>query len=31
MLDSLKKEIKFLDKCSKVELINKGLSYAKDI
>ncbi len=29
MLDSLKKEIKFLDKCSKVELINKGLSYAK--
>lgn len=29
MIDSLKKEIKFLDKCSKVELINKGLSYAK--
>lgn len=29
MVDSLKKEIKFLDKCSKIELINKGLSYAK--
>ncbi len=23
------KEIEFLDKCSKIELINKGLSYAK--
>lgn len=29
MIDFLKKEIKFLDKCSKIELINKGLSYAK--
>lgn len=29
MIESLKKEIEFLDKCSKIELINKGLSYAK--
>lgn len=29
MIDILKKEIKFIDKCSKIELINKGLSYAK--
>lgn len=29
MIESLKKEIGFLDKCSKIELINKGLSYAK--
>lgn len=29
MIEPLKKEIKFLDKCSKIELINKGLSYAK--
>lgn len=28
-MESLKKEIKFLQKCSKIELINKGLSYAK--
>ena len=28
MIDILKEEIKFLDKCSKIELINKGLSYA---
>lgn len=29
MIEALKKEIKFLDKCSNIELINKGLSYAK--
>ena len=29
MIESLKREIEFLDKCSKIELINKGLSYAK--
>lgn len=29
MIEALKKEIKFLDKCSKIELINKGFSYAK--
>lgn len=29
MIDILKKEIKFLSRCSSIELINKGLSYAK--
>lgn len=29
MIESLKKEIRFLNRCSKIELINKGLSYAK--
>lgn len=29
MIDFLKKEIRFLNRCSKIELINKGLSYAK--
>lgn len=29
MIDSLKKEIRFLNRCSKIECINKGLSYAK--
>lgn len=28
MIESLKKEIKFLNRCSKIEFINKGLSYA---
>ena len=28
MIDTLKKEIKFLNDCSKIELISKGLSYA---
>lgn len=29
MIDILKKEIKFIDKCSKIELINKGFSCAQ--
>lgn len=29
MIDIIKKEIKFIDNCSKIELINKGLSYSK--
>lgn len=28
MINTLKKEIKFLNECPKIELINKGLSYA---